>query len=121
MTWDQFKELLFDHYFLKNEKEQMYHNFLNLWHGENESVANYDVKFTSYGKQLVASEKNRVKIGLKPSLREHIIPVLLDTYIQCVEIAKTIEAEARDYRVRKDTNAGKRPLRVTQFTHGIRR
>ncbi|KAK3015834.1 hypothetical protein RJ639_006011 [Escallonia herrerae] len=82
--------------------------------GENESVTKYEVKFTRlsrYGKQLVANEKDRVQMftwGLKPSIRQCIVSVPLDTYIQCIDIAKTIEAEAKDYRERKDAKVGKR-------------
>ncbi|KAK3009670.1 hypothetical protein RJ639_014018 [Escallonia herrerae] len=98
----------------KSVKEQMYRDFLNPRHGENESVAEYEVKFTRlsrYGKQLVTSKKDRVQMftwGLKPSIRLCIVPVPLDTYIQCIYITKTVEDEARDYRERKDTKVGKR-------------
>ncbi|KAK3017349.1 hypothetical protein RJ639_006603 [Escallonia herrerae] len=92
----------------------MYHDFLNLRQGENESVAEYKVKFmrlSRYGKQLVADEKDRVHMftwGLKPSIRQRIVPVPIETYVQCVDIVKTIKAEAKDYRERKDAKTGKR-------------
>ncbi|KAK3031902.1 hypothetical protein RJ639_035212 [Escallonia herrerae] len=125
MTWDQFKDLFFDRYFPRSVKEQMYRDFLNLRQGENESVAEYEVKFTQlshYGKQLVANEKDRVQMftwGLKPSIRQRIVPVPIETYVQCVDIAKTIEAEAKDYREKERCQDKQERLpRTISVTHG---
>ncbi|KAK3037062.1 hypothetical protein RJ639_031779 [Escallonia herrerae] len=81
MTEDHFKVLFFDPYFPRSVKEQMYHDFLSMRQEKNES-------FTE--------------------LRQHIVPVPIETYVQYVDIAKITESQTRDYRERKDARAGKK-------------
>ncbi|KAK3025900.1 hypothetical protein RJ639_041697 [Escallonia herrerae] len=92
MIWDQFKDLFFDCYFRWNIKEQMYRDFLNLRQGANKSIAEYEVKFT--------------RLSCYPVMAA-IVLVSIMTYVQCMDIAKTIEAEARDYKERKDAKRAK--------------
>ncbi|KAK3028594.1 hypothetical protein RJ639_038384 [Escallonia herrerae] len=78
MTWDQFKILFFDCYFPRSLKEYMYRDFLNLRQEENKSIVEY----------------------------ERIVPVPIETYVQCVDIKKTRESEARDFREKESPDRG---------------
>ncbi|KAK2967422.1 hypothetical protein RJ640_022354 [Escallonia rubra] len=88
LTWDRFQEIFPDKYFPRNMKDDMIEEFLKLEQGKDETVKNYEARFSRlsrFATHVIDTEERRAtqfKNGLKYGIRKFLTFVTLDTYGQ---------------------------------------
>ncbi|XP_059636028.1 uncharacterized protein LOC132278241 [Cornus florida] len=106
MSWEKFKELFYEKYFLVTKRWELRDQFNGLIQG-NMSMMEYENKFTSlsrFAPEMVSNEVDKTWkfiSGLDYKIRLLITAQYMKVYSKAVERALLLEAEA------KDSNAGK--------------
>ena len=112
ITWERFKELFLEKYFLRFLQDQMELNFLELKQG-NMSVVEYENKFAELARFMptyVETDRQKAKRfqqGLKPWIRSKLAILQLDTYAAVVEKAMIAETENELFQKSKENKKRK--------------
>ncbi|XP_059635319.1 uncharacterized protein LOC132277483 [Cornus florida] len=101
MTWEEFRTLFFDFFFLRTMRQDMRVQFISLYQGRT-SVIEYETRFTSlsrYAPEMVAADELRARKfqdGLHLDIRPWILVLELRTYGEVVQKAMLVETGDRD-------------------------
>ncbi|XP_059645160.1 uncharacterized protein LOC132286788 [Cornus florida] len=107
MDWDTYKELFYDKYFPIIERWELQREFDLLIQGTM-TVTEYENKFTFLSRftpNLVRDEANMIQkfvFGLHYSIRPALTAQNLKVYIEAIERALMIEAEAKDRNMNRE-------------------
>ncbi|XP_059658703.1 uncharacterized protein LOC132305035 [Cornus florida] len=107
MIWEMFKELFYEKYFSVTKRWELRKQFDDLIQG-NMSVIEYENKFTSlsrFASEIVKSEVDKTRkliSGFHYQMRPLITSKYFKVYLEAVERALMLEAEANDRNVGKE-------------------
>ena len=106
ITWEKFKGVFYDNYFLKVVREQKEREFANLVQGSM-TVEQYATKFIElprFGPHLILTEakkSSRFQKGLNERFRHHLIASGVDNYVESVKRVMRLEEDFKN-DVRKE-------------------
>nr|CAD1823284.1 unnamed protein product [Ananas comosus var. bracteatus] len=118
ISWNRFKELLLEHYFLVRVKRKMEQDLREMRQGDR-TVAEYEREFSRllhYAPFVVRDDEDKARIferGLQPSIFQLVQPSNLRTYQDVVNRALIVESCAADLQERREglnKGKGKRPV-----------
>jgi hypothetical protein len=118
VTWTQFQEVFFKQYFPESVRDIKEEEFLKLQQ-EGMSVSEYDSRFQRYARfalHLVPDEYRRAKRflnGLRPGIRQHLVPLKLQTYVEVLERALCVESDRERHFQSKNEKKRDRPFAQT--------
>ncbi|KAJ4950710.1 hypothetical protein NE237_027542 [Protea cynaroides] len=101
VDWEVFKRAFFDKYFPKSFRDQMKREFLNLQQSQS-TVDAYQQRyeelffFAPASMQEEETKTRRFTMGLRGSIREHILGQDKKIYNEAVQVARVIESSQRD-------------------------
>ncbi|XP_059627673.1 uncharacterized protein LOC132270509 [Cornus florida] len=107
MSWEKFKELFYEKYFLVTKRWELRDQFIGLIQG-NMSVTEYENKFTPLSRfalEMVSNEVDKVRkfvSGLDYKMRPFITTQYIKVYSEAVERALMLKAEAKDKYARRE-------------------
>ncbi|KAJ4943956.1 hypothetical protein NE237_005596 [Protea cynaroides] len=101
VDWEVFKVAFFDKYFPKSFRDQMEKEFLNLQQSQS-TVDGYQQRyeelffFAAASMQEEETKTRRFTMGLRGSIKEHILGLDKKIYNEAVQVARVIESSQRD-------------------------
>ena len=101
LTWAIFKEAFFEKYFPQSFRDAMEREFLTLYQGQM-SVDAYQQRyeelffFAPLSLKEEVSKTRRFVLGLRGSIREHIVGLEKKIYNEAVQVARIVESCQRD-------------------------
>ncbi|XP_028070165.1 uncharacterized protein LOC114272645 [Camellia sinensis] len=103
LSWNQFRELFLNKYFLITIRRERVKEFQNLEQG-NMTVTQYAAKFEElarYATRFVANDEEKARMfewGLDPTVRGRVLPQRLPSYAEVLDTALESEREVTDAR-----------------------
>lgn len=124
--WERFEETFHDKYILESARDRLRERFEGLRQGDM-SVDDYAQEFTNlsrFATDLVAEERQqcrRFTKGLRPAIRDKVIPQRLCDFVDLLETARAIEENQEASRMERESQKGKGANTSRGDRHGQKR